>query len=192
MVRNSYIAKSCANTRVATDLYNAKNETAVSIQITEQAMRHWQAYAMLHPKQQVAAALVGIKSTSLNNRKHILCVFDVFPGNYLISQEKSVGLTSDTFAYWYSLLEKRYPNNSAHILGWGRTQLCLKPSLSPADVIVHHAAFSGAEYLIALITDPYKPMSESKIFGWSIGQKDIRDTFFAFPQWANEFGNLST
>lgn len=192
MVKNSFIAQSYANTRVATDLYNEKNETAVSIQITEQAIRLWQAYAMSHPNRQVAAALVGSKTTSLSNRKHILCIFDVFPGKHLNSQDTSVGLTSDTFAHWYSLLEKRYPKNSAHMLGWARTQPGLKPFMSPADEIVHHTAFSGAEYLIALIADPHKPMSESKIFGWSFGQQEIRDTFFSFPKWASEFGNLAT
>ncbi len=190
MSDSAEIIISNARVRLATNLNEANNKTAVEIRMTEHVIRLYQAFSMSFPTVEVAAALVGPNPVRQKNGKYLVIINDLLPGKHLRSGRSSVVLSADTFAYWNTQLAKRYRHQSAWILGWGHTHPRLPIFMSRDDVVVHQAAFRN-EFNVALVSDPFQPMSAAKFFAWSTDQNSVCDVRYVWPAWIDEFGSIA-
>lgn len=182
--------KNEAYVRVANSMNENLNKSAVEIQITEHAVRVWQAYSMSFPTIEVAAALVGPKPIIQKNGKYSVHVNDILSGKYLCSNSGNVVLTADCFSYWNKIMSERYPADTTMILGWAHSHPRIPVFFSGDDVLVHRVAFTNP-FQVALVSDPHQPMSTAKFFAWSMEQNEICDVKYSWPDWCDEFGSVN-
>lgn len=184
------ITLSAARIRLISNLNEARNTTQVEIQMTEHALWYWLLFSLKKSDIETASVLLGPQPILQRNNKYLVQVNDIIPGKHMICKKGSVTFTANTWAYWNRELFKRYPTGGSCILGYAHTHPRMPIFYSPDDEIVHRSSFR-MQWQIGLVSDPHKPISTARFYGWSHNQGQLLDCNFLWPKFCDDFGTFN-
>lgn len=159
-------------------------DVRVEIQISELALRYIQAHTLSFPDVEVAGLLIGTQPEKQGNGRYLVNIHSALAGKYLKSTRTSVQITANTWSYFHQKIAELYPNGQGIIVGWYHDHPRLPVFWSQDDMVVQQTCFT-ANYHVALVLDPFKPLGSSKFYCWDTKQKSMVDTEFVFSDCLN-------
>lgn len=154
---------------------------AVDILIDESAFRAAQAHALSSLSREVAGVLVGPAPEKQPNGRYVVHVTDTIIALHTRMHGASVTYTPESWRYLNDELARRYPDESAVMVGWYHTHPGFGIFLSGMDQFIHQNFFTQ-RWHIAFVLDPIA--RRSGFFCWDSGQREVRAADFPWPSWA--------
>ena len=154
---------------------------AVDILINETAFREAQEHALSSLDREVAGMLVGPQPEKQPDGRYLVHVTDAIAARHTRMSGASVTYTPESWRYVTDVLDERYPNGEAIIVGWYHTHPGFGIFLSGMDLFIHQHFFTQ-RWHIALVLDPQA--ARSGFFCWNRQQTSVQPYDFPWPRWA--------
>ena len=154
---------------------------AADILINEPAFREAQEHALSSLDREVAGMLVGPQPEKQPDGRYVVHVTDVIAAEHTRMSGASVTYTPESWRYVTDVLEERYPDGEAVIVGWYHTHPGFGIFLSGMDLFIHQNFFTQAWH-VALVLDPRA--GRSGFFCWNREQTAVQPYEFPWPRWA--------
>lgn len=155
--------------------------TAVDILIDEPALRAAQAHALGSLNREVAGVLVGPRPEKQPDGRYVVHIFDTIIAKHTVMHGASVTYTPESWRYLNDKLAKRYPDETAVMVGWYHTHPGFGIFLSGMDLFIHQNFFTQIWHT-ALVLDPIA--KRSGFFCWDRQKTRVSPVDFAWPSWA--------
>ena len=154
---------------------------AVDILINEPAFRETQEHALSSLEREVAGMLVGPQPEKQLDGRYVVHITDAIAARHTRMSGASVTYTPESWRYVTDVLDERYPNGEAVIVGWYHTHPGFGIFLSGMDLFIHQHFFTQSWH-VALVLDPQA--SRSGFFCWNRQQTAVQPYDFPWPRWA--------
>ncbi len=154
---------------------------AADILINEPAFREAQEHALSSLDREVAGMLVGPQPEKQPDGRYVVHVTDVIAAKHTRMSGASVTYTPESWRYVTDVLEERYPDGEAVIVGWYHTHPGFGIFLSGMDLFIHQNFFTQAWH-VAMVLDPRA--GRSGFFCWNREQTAVQPYEFPWPRWA--------
>lgn len=177
------IVPSQARVRVAGKRLPLNDPTwaAVDILIDEPALRASQAHALSSLHAEVAGVLIGSRPEKQPDGRYVVHIFDTIVARHTVMQGASVTYTPESWRYLNDTLAKRYPDDTAVMVGWYHTHPGFGIFLSGMDLFIHQNFFTQVWH-VALVLDPRA--RTSGFFSWDRQKTRVSRCDFVWPSWA--------
>lgn len=178
------IAPSRARVRIAGKRKPIGDPTwaAVDIFIEEPALRAAQAHALTSMNREVAGVLIGPPPEKQPDGRYIVHIHDTIIAKYTVMQGASVTYTPESWRYMNDVLQERYPDETAVMVGWYHTHPGFGIFLSGMDLFIHQNFFTQIWH-VAFVIDPRA--RSSGFFCWNRHKSEVRPLEFPWPAWAS-------
>jgi len=154
---------------------------AVDILINEPAFRDAQQHALSSLDREVAGMLVGPQPEKQPDGRYVVHVTDVIAAKHTRMSGASVTYTPESWRYVTDMLDERFPDGEAVIVGWYHTHPGFGIFLSGMDLFIHQNFFTQTWH-VALVLDPRA--GRSGFFCWNRQQTAVQPYEFPWPRWA--------
>lgn len=155
--------------------------TAVDILINETAFREAQAHSLTSLDREVAGMLIGPQPEKQPDGRYVVHISDIVIAKHTRMQGASVTYTPESWRHVHDVLQERYPNEEAVIVGWYHTHPGFGIFLSGMDLFIHQNFFTQ-KWHVALVLDPQA--HKSGFFCWDRAQTKVSPYDFPWPSWA--------
>ena len=157
---------------------------AVDVLIDEQPLHEAQLHALSSMQREVAGALVGPRPEKQPDGRYLVHVTDSIIAKHTVMQGASVTYTPESWRYLNDELARRYPEETAVIVGWYHTHPGFGIFLSGMDQFIHQNFFTQIWH-VALVLDPHA--RTAGFFCWDRAQTRVSPMAFRWPSWAQEW-----
>lgn len=154
---------------------------AVDILINETAFRDAQAHSLTSLDREVAGMLIGPQPEKQPDGRYVVHISDIVIAKHTRMQGASVTYTPESWRYVHDVLQERYPNEEAVIVGWYHTHPGFGIFLSGMDLFIHQNFFTQ-KWHVAFVLDPQA--HKSGFFCWDRSQTKVSPYDFPWPSWA--------
>lgn len=154
---------------------------AADILINEPAFRTAQEHALSSLSREVAGMLVGPQPEKQPDGRYLVHITDVIAAKHTRMSGASVTYTPESWRYVSDVLDERYPDGEAIIVGWYHTHPGFGIFLSGMDLFIHQNFFTQTWH-VALVLDPQA--ERSGFFCWNRQQTAVQPYDFPWPCWA--------
>ncbi|MDX1663225.1 MAG: Mov34/MPN/PAD-1 family protein [Candidatus Promineifilaceae bacterium] len=154
---------------------------AADILINEHPFREAQEHALSSMHREVAGMLIGPRPEKQPDGRYVVHVTDIIIARHTRMAGASVTYTPESWRYVTDVLQERYPDEEAVIVGWYHTHPGFGIFLSGMDLFIHQNFFTQPWH-IALVLDPHA--RRSGFFCWNREQQAVQPYEFPWPAWA--------
>jgi len=159
--------------------------TAVDILIDEAPLLNAQVHALSSMHREVAGILVGPPPEKQPDGRYLVHITDTIIAKHTVMQGASVTYTPESWRYIHDELARRYPEETAVIVGWYHTHPGFGIFLSGMDLFIHQNFFTQLWH-VALVLDPQA--QTAGFFCWDRYQSKVNRVDFIWPEWARQWG----
>ncbi|GAB4281708.1 MAG: hypothetical protein Kow0080_35360 [Candidatus Promineifilaceae bacterium] len=159
--------------------------TAVDILIDESPLLNAQVHALSSMHREVAGILVGPPPEKQPDGRYLVHITDTIIAKHTVMQGASVTYTPESWRYIHDELARRYPEETAVIVGWYHTHPGFGIFLSGMDLFIHQNFFTQLWH-VALVLDPQA--QTAGFFCWDRYQSQVSRVDFVWPEWTKQWG----
>lgn len=157
---------------------------AVDVEINETPLRAAQAHALSSMRREVAGVLVGPRPEKQPDGRYLVRIIDSIIAEHTVMQGASVTYTPESWRYMNDELNRRYPDETAVIVGWYHTHPGFGIFLSGMDQFIHQNFFTQIWH-VALVLDPHA--HTAGFFCWDRTQTRVSPMEIRWPNWAQSW-----